>query len=283
MDPATKDTEATLGGPPSAVLAAVRRVLGPLVRVLIHFGITFPTLSGLLKTVYVEVAERDFALPGKPMTDSRVTLLTGVHRKDVSRMRAPGEAAADAAPVSPSLGAQVLGAWLALAGYRAADGGPRPLPRAGEGSFEALVEGISKDIRPRALLDELLHAKLVRERADGLLELVVSAHLPRGDLDKTAYYFGRNLADHVAAAGANLTGGAPRHLERAMFHDGLSQASVEALRAEAERRGMELLVHLNALATELAERDARAGTGGHRFTTGLYLYDRPEESGGTGA
>ncbi len=183
---------APLASPPSAVVAAMRRVLVPLVRALIGFGIPWPMVSGLVKAVYVEVAERDFALPGKAMSDSRITLLTGVHRKDVSQLRGKAPSPETVAVSSPSLGAQVLGCWLGLDGYRDSAGRPRPLPRAGaaegEPSFESLVTGISKDIRPRVLLDELLHAGLVRERDDGLLDLVVAAHLPRGDLDKLAYY-----------------------------------------------------------------------------------------------
>lgn len=266
--------------PPSAVVAAVRRVLAPLVRVLIGFGMPWPMLSGLVKAVYVEVAERDFALPGKAMTDSRVTLLTGVHRKDVSQLRAGAPSVEAVAAAAPSLGAQALGLWLGHDDYRDANGGPRPLPRAsraaGEASFESLVTGISKDIRPRALLDELLHAGLVRERADGLLDLVVAAHVPRGDFDKLAYYYGRNLADHLAAAGHNLAGGAPPFLERAMFHDGLTAESVAALRREMEETGMAMLVHLNRLATDLAARDEGKAEATHRFTAGLYSYSAPD-------
>lgn len=265
-------------GPPPPVMAAVRLVLRPVVRVLIHFGVTFPTLATLLKGVYVDVAERDFALPGRPMTDSRVTLLTGVHRKDVSRLRDQPAPQRDPVAASPSLAAQVVARWLGDAAFRTAEGAPLPLPRAGgEPSFEALVAGISKDIRPRALLDELLRAGLVQEAAEGLLELAASAHLPHGEMDKLAHYYGRNLADHAAAAGYNLTGGTPPFLERAMFHDGLSARSVEELRAEAERLGMAMLVGLNRRATELSDRDATAGGPKLRFTTGLYAYSAPDE------
>ncbi|WP_448190431.1 DUF6502 family protein [Azospirillum sp. sgz301742] len=272
--PAPDDTP----GPPPAVLGAVRRVLRPLVRVLIHYGITFPTLATLLKGVYVDVAERDCALPGRPMTDSRVTLLTGVHRKDVSRLRDQPAPAQEAVAASPSLAAQVVARWLGDSAFRAPDGAPLPLPRAGaEPSFEALVAGISKDIRPRALLDELLRAELVRERDDGLLDLAASAHLPHGDLNKLAHYYGRNLADHAAAAGHNLMGGTPPFLERAMFHDGLSLRSIEELRTEAERLGMELLVHLNRRANELSAHDAFSAAPKQRFTAGLYTYSAPDD------
>ncbi|MBF0333200.1 MAG: hypothetical protein HQL40_06055, partial [Alphaproteobacteria bacterium] len=186
-----------VAAPSPALVAAVRRVLRPLVRILIRNGLTFPSLAGLLKTVYVEEAEHHFALPGKPMTDSRVTLLTGVHRKDVSRLR---EGAADEA-VSPSLGAQVLGRWIGHPDFRGEDGRPVLLARS---AFDGLVEAVSKDVRPRSLLDELLRSGMVRERDDGLIEVVEAAHLPRGDHDRLAYWFGRNVADHIAAAEHNL-------------------------------------------------------------------------------
>jgi hypothetical protein len=273
--------------PPPAVLTAVRRVLVPLVRTLIGFGISWPMLATLLKSVYVEVAERGFALPGKPMTDSRITLLTGVHRKDVSQIRNAPPPAEAAAAAAPSFGSQVLSRWLTEADFRAAGGGPRPLPRTasadGEASFETLVTGISKDIRPRALLDELLHAGLVAERADGLLELAAAAHVPRGDLDKLAYYYGRNLADHLAASGHNLAGGAPPFLERALAYDRLSPESIAALRREADRLGMAMLVELNRMAADLADGDSGREDANHRFTAGLYLYDEAAESGGEAA
>lgn len=272
-------------GPPPAVVTAAARVLRPVVRMLIHFGITFPTLSTLLKGVYVDVAERDFALPDRAMTDSRVSLLTGVHRKDVRSLRGQPEPAREAAATAPSLPAQVLARWLGDAAFHGGDGVPLPLPRTAtdggaEPTFEALVAGISKDIRPRALLDELLRAGLVRERADGLLDLAASAHLPHGDMERLAHYYGRNLADHAAAAGHNLAGGTPPYLERAMFHDGLTARSVATLRAEAERQGMEMLIRLNRLATELSDRDAAAAGPKQRFTAGLYAYDAADRSAG---
>lgn len=266
-------------GPPPAVVVAVMRVLRPVVRVLIHFGITFPALSARLKGVYVDVAERDFALPGRPTSDSRITLLTGVHRKDVRSLRGQPEPTRAVPAAAPSLPAQVLARWLGDAAYRTADGAPLPLARAGAApSFEALVAGISKDIRPRALLDELLHAGLVRDREDGRLDLAAAAHLPQGDLERLAHYYGRNLADHAAAAGHNLAGERPPFLERAMFHDGLTAPSINALRAEAERLGMEMLVRLNRLASDLSAADAATPAPKRRFTAGLYLFDAPDEA-----
>ena len=50
---------------PTAVMAALRRVLRPLVRLMIRHGITLPAMVELLKQVLVDVAIRDFPVEGK--------------------------------------------------------------------------------------------------------------------------------------------------------------------------------------------------------------------------
>ena len=266
--------------PPPAVTAAVEALLAPLIRVLIHFGITFPLLGGLLKRGYVDVATSRFTLAEREMSDSRVALLTGLHRKDVSLLRHRPE---EAVRPAGTLSAQVVSRWLGHPDWQDSAGQPLALPRAADAgpSFEALVEGISRDIRPRTLLDELLRTGLLRERADGMLLLVTAADVPRGDLARLAYYFGRNLADHAAAAGHNLTGGTPPHLERALAFDGLSEAAVAALTEEAGRLGMEMLTRLNAMAVTLAEADPPAPGEAQRFIAGLYVFSAPDAGEGS--
>ena len=73
--------------PPAQLHRALRLLLRPLVKLLVEQGVPFGELAEVLKGVYVDVALRDFPLEGKGPTDSRVTLLTGVHRKDVKRLR----------------------------------------------------------------------------------------------------------------------------------------------------------------------------------------------------
>src|SRR5262245_30078545 len=73
------------------VTIALTRVLHPLVRLMIARGITFSAAVELLKRVYVEVADQHFRLTDERQTDSRVSLITGLHRKDVKRLRASGD------------------------------------------------------------------------------------------------------------------------------------------------------------------------------------------------
>ena len=119
------------------------RLLRPLVGLLIRAGVTFPALTELLRELYVAVADQEFTLAGKGQTDSRVSLLTGVHRKEVSRLR---EAKIPVSEASKTLSrsSQIISRWSSAAEFLDADGRPKPLPRLDDGSgapsFESLVE-----------------------------------------------------------------------------------------------------------------------------------------------
>src|SRR5215471_5572066 len=69
------------------LLSAYRKLLQPLVRILIRNGVSFSELSEILKNVFVEVAERDFSLPARKISQSRIAILTGLTRKEVAKQK----------------------------------------------------------------------------------------------------------------------------------------------------------------------------------------------------
>src|SRR5438552_3265269 len=71
----------------SAVLRALARVLRPLARLLIAGGVPIQAASESLKRAYVEAAHRHFG--DEAATDSRLSLLTGINRKEVRRLTTP--------------------------------------------------------------------------------------------------------------------------------------------------------------------------------------------------
>jgi Family of unknown function (DUF6502) len=265
--------------PPSALVAALRRLLQPLVRLLTAQGITYPMLADLLKQVYVEVAVRDFRLEGEAPTDSRVTLLTGVHRKDVKRLRTPGAPQPEAMPEMVALGSQLAAVWTTRRDLRDRKGRPRPLPRlasqGGARSFEGLVASISKDIRARPLLDEWLRLGVVRIDEQDRVVLRSAAFVPSRGFDEKAFYLGHNLHDHIAAAGHNVQGEGPPFLERSVHYDGLDAASVAGIKELAERAGMEAVQSVYRESKEHETRDRKSASPKQRLTFGIYFYSEP--------
>jgi hypothetical protein len=270
----TGEKSSSRGGSAS-LLAAIGRLFQPLARLLIARSVPFPLATSLLRNAYVDVATREFPVEGKRQSDSRVTLLTGVHRKDVKRLRGQRHAAA-APPRAASLGSQLIGRWTALPEYRDAQGAPLPLPRlAGSGaqhSFESLVRSVNTDIRPRVVLDEWLRQGIAHLDGQDRVCLNVDAFIPPDGSDEMAYFFGRNLHDHLAAAVHNMLGEAPPFAERSVNYNRLTPAAVAELSELARRRGMEVLQELNARALALQQRDAGQPGAAQRFNFGLYLF-----------
>ncbi len=265
-------------GAPSALPDAVARLLRPLVRLLIRFGVTYPMLDAIVRRLYVEVAQHDLDGPGRALTDSGIHVLTGIHRKEIRRLRSESRAAQEV-PAAVSLGAQVISTWVGRAPYVDPQGRPLPLPRTapeGTPSFESLVAGLTKDVRPRAILDEWLRLGLVTVTAEDRIRLELAAYGPRQGLEERLFFFGRNLHDHMAAASINLAAEVPPFLDRSLHFDRLSPDSVKALEALGREQAMRLLLDLNREALRLAEADEGRSDASWRFNLGVYLYTADE-------
>jgi len=258
-----------------ALLRAVQRLLRPLARLLMSYGVNYIAFCDLAKGVFVDVAARDFPDDGATVTDSRVSLLSGVHRREVKRLR---EEMLLQTPPSPvvSLGAQVVSRWCAESAFLDAQRHPVALPRqasqGGEVSFERLVESVSKDIRPRAVLDEWLRLGVVTLDADDRVHLVEHAFVPARGLDEKSFYLGKNIGDHLAATTHNLLDGQPPFLERSVYCDGLSPESVATLRALSREMAINAMQEINRRALELQEADLGREAASQRMTFGVYYY-----------
>jgi len=264
--------------PRPAVVSALRRLLRPIVRLLLNNGITFPFLGDLLKSIYVETAEKEFGLGVRPLTDSRITLLTGVHRKDVRRLR---HEVLPEAPASSglTLGTKIVARWLGDPSYLDPTGAPRSLPRTphkgGAESFAALVEKVSKNVRPRSVLDELVRLGVVEIDAEDRVHLVTRGFVPGNELDAKAFYFGEALHDHLAAAVDNLGGNKPAWLERSVYYDELSPAAVQQLTEKSERLSMQVLQEINRDGMALEASDPPSPTQRMRMRLGVYFFAQP--------
>ena len=68
------------------LVAAVARLLKPLVRVLLRNGVSYGTFADIAKRQFVEVARNEFSIQGRKQSLSRVSVITGLTRKEVARV-----------------------------------------------------------------------------------------------------------------------------------------------------------------------------------------------------
>ena len=148
----------------AALQAALVRLLAPLAQLAVARGVPFAVVDEMLRAAFVSSAHA--AHPGLPehRRASRVSAATGLNRREVNRLLDQQHAAARkglpaATPRSPA--AVVFAHWRATPAYRTRAGAPRVLPRTGPApSFESLAHEVTRDVHPRALLEELLRLKL---------------------------------------------------------------------------------------------------------------------------
>jgi len=268
---------------PDPFRRALARVLRPLVLAMIARGIGFPVLTELLKRLYVEVAERRFGLAWRRMTDSRISLLTGLQRKDVRAQRAAlmfdggSDGAGGAGPLP-----RIIARWQAGPPFADKRGRPRALPRADDvgPSFESLAASVSRDLHPRTMLDELVRLDLIRLDTDtDEVSLLAPAFLPGRDEAALAEYFGANLGDHASAAVENILV-APEpgpFFERAVHYNQLTPEALDELEVLARDLQGKVFATLNRRALELQGRDDGVPSAAGRFRCGAFIYRLDEE------
>jgi len=118
-----------------------------------------------------------------------------------------------------------------------------------------LVEKICrKDMRARSVLDEWLRLGIVSITGE-YVTLNIEAFAPTKGLDEKAYFFGRNIQDHLEAGASNLRGTTAPFFDRSVFYDRLSLQSLDELTALSKKGASALLTQINSRAHSLQERD----------------------------
>ncbi|NOT14405.1 MAG: hypothetical protein HOP21_02270 [Methylotenera sp.] len=263
------------------LLATLRQLMKPLVRLLLSHGVTYPLLLEELKRVFVEVAEREYPIHNKPQTDSRITLLTGVHRRDVNRIRQAHQP--ELTPKS-NFSSLLIAQWIGHPRFIDENGLPKKLPKMsvveGEESFDSLIASVSKDIRARPVLDEWLRAGIIEVDAQANLQLNTEAFIPKENLEEKLFFLGMNGHDHLASAVHNVMDIKPSMMERCVYYDGLDAAQIAHIQALAKSKGMEYLKKINQEALLLETEGLEKSLGSiekpmFRMNTGVYFYFEP--------
>jgi hypothetical protein len=262
-----------------ALSRAAQAILRPVVRILLRNGIPFAAFAEMARRVYVEVAEKEFSLPGRRQTVSRISTLTGLTRKDVARIQAEETPAAPAERFHRP--ARVIGGWVRERRYHDKRGRPADLPMEGESrSFSALVREFSGDIPPRAIADELARVGAIEIREDGAVRLLTRAYIPRGDQAEKIEILGSDVADLIRTIDHNLTcAPGEAYFQRRVSYDNIPQELLPALARTLAQKGQSCLESMDrALAAADRDRSPRVkGSGRVRTGVGIYYFQEKGE------
>jgi hypothetical protein len=246
-------------------LVAVR----PLIAWLVRTGVGHADFAAALKPLFLELAREELSGQGQRINDSALSLRSGLHRKDVRAFSRPADTvpAVDGASLfagRPTPAQQVVTRWIT-------GDWPPTLPLSGDRSFETLAQGTTRDLHPRALLDELVRLAVVAVEA-GQVTLCRQAFVPDAHSSDAARLLADGVADHAAAAVHNVSGPpGRRYLDQSVFADGLSEASAQELERLANRLWADVLHSMVGAAQPLCDKDEPLGAT-HRIRLGMYCY-----------
>ncbi len=250
------------------VLGAVLRTMAPLVRWLVRSGVGYTEFASAIKPIFLVEARSEAVRTGGKTTDSALSLLSGLHRKDVRHAALDTVTSSSNHLVTrPSLPSQVVARWVA-------SDLPDTLSLFGEPSFETLVKSISCDLHPRAVQHELARLGVVCVTDDSIA-LVRRAFTPDPSKNESHQLLADNVADHLSAGVHNLTEGVQRkYLEQSVFADGLCANSVKSLEQLANQLWKDVMTCVVKAAVPLCEHDEPLG-GTQRLRLGMFCYAEP--------
>ncbi|MED5619944.1 DUF6502 family protein [Ideonella sp. BN130291] len=260
---------------------AIAQLLRPLFRLLLRHAVSFRAFEDLAKRTYVEVAWKEFGIPGKKPSTSRVAVLSGLTRKEVQRLLDGDTLAADDDLADRyNRAARVLTGWVRDTDFHDATGAPRVLAPDGDASFATLVRRYSGDMPARAVLDELLRVGAVCTTGDGRLQLLTHAYVPaHSPADKLAI-LGSDVADLVTTIEHNLQHGsaAPR-FQRKVMYDAIPISAVADFQKLSAAQSQALLEQLDSwLAQHDLDAHPQAGSP-QRVRVGVGVYYFEEDLG----
>lgn len=260
-----------------ALSAATLKLLYPLVRILLRNHLSFKTFTELAKQVYIEVAQTEFGIANKKQTISRISILTGLTRKEVHRILQKPSESDPATTERYNRAARVITGWVRDSDFGDGKGHPSPLRMEGKRtSFSELVKRYSGDIPVRAVLDELLSVGAVKCLKDGRICLLARGYVPqKGPIEKLGV-LGSDTADLIATIDHNLyQKPAKPRFQRKVMYDNVPLAAAEEFHAIAAAWGQELLEALDRWLSH-HDRDANPsvkGTGRVRLGVGVYHFE----------
>lgn len=257
----------------SALLRNLRKVMRPLVRILLRNGIDCVSVEEEIRRVYAGVAMNEFALQGRKPTVSRAATLTGLSRKEVSRLLQMGDQV-DTQPVSQNRAASVVAGWVRDPDFQDGRGEPRPLSMDDVGGgFPALVKRYSRDVPPITVLDELVRVGAAERLPDGRARLLARSYVPTRDDAAKLEFLGTDARHLIETIAHNIThSGADARYQRKVLYDDVPVELAERFRHLAAERCQALLEELDRVLSNYDRGANPAVSGEGRRLTGVGMF-----------
>jgi len=261
------------------LVAAVARLLKPLVRVLLRNGVSYGTFADIAKRQFVEVARNEFSIEGRKQSVSRVSVITGLTRKEVARVSALRQRDDELSRDRYNRASRVIAGWRRDKDFLDRKGKPMVLPVSGKAkSFQELVRRYSGDVPYRAVLDEMQTDGSLEHLHENRVQLTQRAYLPKADETMKLHILGVDTAFLMDTIDHNMSRThEPARFQRKVLYDNLPDEALREFRRLSAGAAQGLLEKLDRWLSR-HDRDSNPGAGGSGRNTGgvgIYYFEKP--------
>lgn len=268
---------------PENTLLLLRIVLKPLLRVCMRTHCTIQSIIDVVKVVFVEAAVEEIERTSTKVNVSRISVLTGLHRKDVTKIYRAGETVLRS--TEPLL-TRVIGQWEQDRRFCGKSGKPRVLScDEDQSEFSRLVRTVTDDVSPGTVLFELERSGVAVRTLHGVKLGRRTMPTKANERDKVEF-LGRNISSIIRACDENLSGPpVPPHAHLRTEYDNVRVSDIPLLRELINRASESFHKELRRLISkhDLDIRPAKAGSrvvgGGRVVVTTFSHTEEPEDLG----
>ncbi len=233
----------------SALVFLCRRVLYPLVRILVRFGISAGEFKSIVDSVYARAGLEYLAREGRRATHSRLAVITGINRTALAAILAAPQGD-DFQPRSGTQlhrAARVLDGWYDDVDFQTQSGSPAVLPIFGaRRSFQQLAQRYSGGVYHQTILSELERLGAVKRTGSDNVRAVRRSLATAGASAESLHAAGEVAGDLMATLEHNLTAATHEQLPVRSLVLKADARSLPLFRAQVGRRADALLEQIES-------------------------------------
>lgn len=226
---------------------SISSLLKPAAKVALKHGLKLQDLIEEMKSILIAVAAEQLEHEGQDPSKSKIAIMTGLQRRDVTRLSEKGGDSVRPANIITKL----IGQWRADKRYCDA-GNPRMLTFEGVNSeFGKLVQSVSKDVSPYAILFELERIGAAKREGDKL-SLVAKTYEERTESDLAWELWSVDGEDLITAVEENLASskGVP-NLHISTRYDNIVRDALPTIKTWLLQKGAEFHAQIRAYLSDL--------------------------------
>jgi hypothetical protein len=260
---------------PEVVQTTIMRILKPLIRILLRNGVAYGTFADIARKIYVDSGFDEARRSGQKETVSNVSIITGINRKEVKRLREALAVDTDNSLRKFNRIVRVLAGWQHDEEFLDEDHEVMDLQLEGDtGSFTALVRKYSGDMPVVAMLNALMDSGNIKIIDNGNIQLINPNYLPKSDSDEKLNILGIDTAEFIETIDHNIT---IEHAEDAWFQRKASNtqvrvASLPKLKQRINKKAQQLLEDIDA---DFSENETDGDEPTCSVSIGIYFSQQP--------